>query len=87
MNETPEMNVSDHGENPEKKWTESITIPVPLDEYLKMKSKIKKLKYQVTEYRNKRYEEFRRAEDYKDKYEAIRADYQKVLGISEETNQ
>ena len=46
--ETPEQNmVEPKIETPEKKWTEDITVPVPLNEYLKMKKKILTLKQNV----------------------------------------
>lgn len=87
MSETPEMNVSDHGEIPEKKWTDNVIVPVPLTEFLKMKKKIMKLQNEEKKTSDMRWKaEFENIE-LKKKYEALKADYQKVLGISEETNQ
>ena len=84
MNETPETNKIDQVEIPEKKWTENITIPVPLSEFLKMKAKIQKLKNEEKKTSDLRWKaEFENIE-LKKNYEALKKDYQKLLGIEEE---
>lgn len=84
MNETPETNKIDQVEIPEKKWTEDITIPVPLSEFLKMKAKIQKLKNAEKKTSDLRWKaEFENIE-LKKNYEALKKDYQKLLGIEEE---
>ena len=84
MNETPETNKIEQVEIPEKKWTEYITIPVPLSEFLKMKAKIQKLKNEEKKTSDLRWKaEFENIE-LKKNYEALKKDYQKLLGIEEE---
>lgn len=86
MNETPEEKIMNNVETPEKnrKWTDDVVVPVPLTKFLKMKSKIVKLEHEIKEQEHKRYEYMRQAMDAEDRFKAIKADYEKLLGISKE---
>lgn len=72
-------------------WKEDITIPVPLSEYLKLKKKINKLQNKckkIAEERDNQRSEKWRISDLLEKkeksYDALKADYQKLLGINED---
>lgn len=85
MIETPENNALDAKvETPEKKWTDDILVPVPLTKFMKMKTKIAKLKNKVKEADSKKYEYMRQAMDAEDKFKKIKADYEILLGINKE---
>ena len=93
MNETPEEKILEEVETPEKNrtWTEDITIPVPLDKFLSMKKKINKLQNKVKELKNEASEErmkkWKKDSELEEKckaYNALKADYEKLLGISTE---
>lgn len=72
-------------------WKEDITIPVPLNEYLKLKKKINKIenkRRKIEEERDyQRSEKWRIAgllEEKEKAYDALKADYQKLLRINED---
>lgn len=75
----------------EKSWMDDITIPVPLNEFLKLKKKINKIenkRRKIAEDRNyQRSEKWRIVgllEEKEKAYDALKADYQKLLGINED---
>ena len=93
MNETPEGKIFEEIEIPEKEreWTEDITIPVPLSEFLKMKKKIsklqnkcEKLKEEATEQRHLKWAKESELTDKCKAYDELKADYEKLLGIGSE---
>ena len=87
MIETPESNVLDAKvETPEQKakWTDDIFINIPLTEFLKMKKKISKLERKVEIEHDKYWDEWRKNDKLENAYFKLKADYQKVLGITEE---
>ena len=85
MIETPESNALDAKvETPEKKWTDDVLVPVPLTEFLKMKKKISKLEHKVEDLRSENLKEWHKRTDAENALKALKADYQKVLGITEE---
>ena len=85
MIETPESNALDAKvETPEKKWTDDIVINVPLAKFLKMKKKISKLEHKVEDLRSENLKEWHKRTDAENALKALKADYQKVLGITEE---
>lgn len=79
--ENPEMNKIEMVEVPERKWSEDITIPVPLNEYMRLKKKVLELKQEVKEQRSDKYDYMREAQNAKDALEELKKDYQKLLGI------
>ena len=93
MNETPEEKIFEEVETPEKEkeWTEDITIPVPLSEFLKMKKKIsklenkcEKLKEEATEQRHLKWAKESELTDKCKAYDELKSDYEKLLGIGSE---
>lgn len=66
------------------KWTDDIYINIPLTEFLKMKKKISKLERKVEIENDKYWDEWRKNNKLENAYFKLKADYQKVLGITEE---
>lgn len=83
---TPESNVIQDIETPEQKakWTDDIFINIPLTEFLKMKKKISKLERKVDDLRSENLKEWEKRNKAENALKALKADYQKVLGINEE---
>lgn len=91
--ERPEDKIMNEVETPERNrdWMESVKVPVPLNELMKMKDRIfelekvvdekeRELKKADTEY----WEQWRKAKNAEESLQALKADYQKLLGIYEE---
>lgn len=81
--ENPEMNKIETVEVPERKWSEDITIPVPLNEYMRLKKKVLELKQEVKEQRSDKYDYMNKALNAEEALEELKKDYQKLLGITE----
>lgn len=81
--ENPEMNKIETVEVPERKWSEDITIPIPLNEYMRLKKKVLELKQEVKEQRSDKYDYMKKALNAEEALEELKKDYQKLLGISE----
>lgn len=80
-------------EEPENKfdWAKDIRIEVPLNEFFKLKKKIGKLKNKIKELENEvadeRHKKWQKDDELQEKqkaYDALKADYQKLLGIDSE---
>ena len=86
MIETPENNVLQDIETPEQKakWTDDIFINIPLTEFLKLKKKISKLQNKCKELEKKADDQRSQRWKIESAYDKLKADYQKVLGITEE---
>ena len=87
MIETPENNVIQDIETPEEKkfdWAKDVKIEVPLNEFMKMKKKISKLQNKCKELERKADEQRSQRWKIESAYDKLKADYQKVLGITEE---
>ena len=87
MIETPESNVIQDIETPEEKkfdWAKDVKIEVPLNEFMKMKKKISKLQNKCKELERKADEQRSQRWKIESAYDKLKADYQKVLGITEE---
>ena len=88
MIETPENNALDAKvETPEEKkfaWARDLKIEVPLNEFLKMKKKISKLQSKCKELEKKADDQRSQRWKIESAYDKLKADYQKVLGITEE---
>ena len=84
--EKPEDKIMNEVETPERNrdWAEDITIPVPLNEYMKLKRKVMKLRQENKIKSDKYWKEWSRANEAEKKYDALKADYQKLLGMDEE---
>ena len=91
--EKPEEKIMNEVETPERNrdWMESVKVPVPLNELMKMKDRIFELEKAIDEKErenkeesSKYWEQWRRADAAEKKYETLKADYQKLLGIEEE---
>lgn len=83
--ETPEQNtVEPKIETPEKKWTEDITIPVPLNEYLKMKKKIMKLEQSVKDAKAEEMKEFSKRREAEKTIDQLKDQIKEMLGIEEQ---
>lgn len=83
--ETPEQNaVEPKIETPEKKWTEDITIPVPLDEYLKMKKKILTLKQNVKDAKDAETKEWSKRREAEETIKQLKDQIKEMLGIDEQ---
>ena len=82
--ETPEQNaVNPKIETPEKKWTEDITIPVPLNEYLKMKKKIMKLEQNVKDAKDAETKEWSKRRQAEETIAQLKDQIKEMLGIEE----
>ena len=91
--EKPEDKIMNEVETPERNrdWMESVKVPVPLNELMKMKDRIFELEKAVDakereskEESSKYWEQWRRADEAEKKYNALKKDYQKLLGMDEE---
>ena len=88
MIETPENNALDAKvETPEEKkfdWARDVRIEVPLNEFMKMKKKISKLQNKCKELERKADEQRSLRWKIESSYDKLKADYQKVLGVTQE---
>lgn len=85
--ENPEEKIMSEVETPEEKkfdWARDIKIEVPLNEFLKMKKKISKLQNKCKELEKKADDQRSQRWKIESAYDKLKADYQKVLGITEE---
>ena len=85
--ENPEEKIMSEVETPEEKkfdWARDIKIEVPLNEFLKMKKKISKLQSKCKELEKKADDQRSQRWKIESAYDKLKADYQKVLGITEE---
>lgn len=83
--ETPEKNaVEPKIETPEKKWTDDVTIPVPLTKFLKMKEKIFKLEQEVEKAKNMEMKEFSRRMEAERTITQLKDQIKEMLGIEEQ---
>ena len=84
--ERPEDKIMNEVETPERNrdWMESVKVPVPLTEFLKMKKKIMKLEHEKKEASEKRWAVELEKSNLQKAYNEMKKDYQKVLGIKEE---
>lgn len=83
--ETPEQNaIEPKIETPEKKWTEDITIPVPLNEYLKMKKKILTLKQNVKDAKDAETKEWSKRREAEETIKQLKDQIKEMLGIDEQ---
>ena len=73
--ETPEKN---------KDWAADVMVPVPLNEYVKLKMAVVDLEHKLERANNETLRASGRAYDAKEAYEKLKKDYQKLLGIKEE---
>lgn len=82
--ETPEQNmVEPKVETPEKKWTEDITIPVPLNEFLNLKEKIMELEQNVKDAKAEEMKEFSRRMEAERTITQLKDQIKEMLGIEE----
>ena len=65
-------------------WARDVRIEVPLNEFMKMKKKISKLQNKCKELERKADEQRSQRWKIESAYDKLKADYQKVLGITEE---
>lgn len=65
-------------------WADTVQITIPLSEYFKKVRKIEKLKRKVKENNDKYWDEWRRANEAERAYKALKADYEKLLGVKED---
>ena len=65
-------------------WARDIKIEVPLNEFLKMKKRISKLQSKCKELEQKADDQRSQRWKIESAYDKLKADYQKVLGITEE---
>ena len=91
--EKPEDKIMNEVETPERNrdWMESVKVPVPLNELMKMKDRIFELEKAVDENGrelkkadNEYWDQWRRANKAEEALKALKADYQKLLGMDEE---
>ena len=85
--EKPEDKIMNEVETPEEKkfdWAKDVKIEVPLNEFMKMKKKISKLQNKCKELERKADEQRSQRWKIESAYDKLKADYQKVLGITEE---
>ena len=91
--EKPEDKIMNEVETPERNrdWMESVKVPVPLNELMKMKDKIFELEKaldasgrELKKVDDKYWEQRSKTSKAEEKYEALKKDYQKLLGIDEE---
>ena len=91
--EKPEDKIMNEVETPERNrdWMESVKVPVPLNELMKMKDRIFELEKVVDEKGrelkkadNEYLDQWRRANNAEEALKALKADYQKLLGMDEE---
>lgn len=83
--ETPEKNaVEPKIETPEKKWTEDITVPVPLNEYLKMKKKIMTLKQKAKDAKDAEMKEWSKRREAEETIKQLKDQIKEMLGIEKQ---
>ena len=83
--ETPEQNmVEPKIETPEKKWTDDITIPVPLNEFLKLKEKIMELEQSFKDAKAEEMKEFSRRMEAERTITQLKDQIKEMLGIEEQ---
>ena len=90
--EKPEEKIMNEVETPERNrdWMESVKVPVPLNELMKMKDRIFELekavdraKQDYIKQRDLRWEVEKKLDTKTMAYEVLKADYQKLLGMDE----
>ena len=85
MNENEVMvEQTEQKEQKESKWTDDIIINISLTKFLKMKKKIAKLELKCEKEHDKYWDMWRKHDRLEDQFNKLKADYQKVLGITEE---
>lgn len=91
--EKPEEKIMNEVETPERNrdWMESVKVPVPLNELMKMKDRIFELERKIEKaerdcdrQRDIRWDVEKKLDTKTMAYEALKADYQKLLGMDEE---
>jgi len=91
--ENPEEKIMNEVETPERNrdWMESVSVPVPLNELMKYKDRIHELEKEIDkkdqenkEESNKYWREWSRANEAEKKYDALKKDYQKLLGVNKD---
>ena len=65
-------------------WADSVEITIPLSKYFKLVKKVEKLKGKVKEKDDNYWEQWRRANKAENAYKALKADYEKLLGVKED---
>lgn len=65
-------------------WADSVEITIPLSKYFKLVKKVEKLKRKVKEKDDRYLDEWRRANEAEKAYKALKADYEKILGVKED---
>ena len=68
-------------EQKKEKWTDDISINIPLTEFLKLKDKIEKWKKKAADNDRRYWDEWHRANEAERAYKALKADYEKLLGV------
>ena len=71
-------------EEVKESWADSVQITIPLSKYFKLVKKVEKLKRKVKENDDKYWDEWRRANEAERAYKALKADYEKLLGVKED---
>ena len=71
-------------EEVKESWADSVQITIPLSKYFKLVKKVEKLKRKVKEKDDKYWDEWRRANEAERAYKALKADYEKLLGVKED---
>ena len=65
-------------------WADTVEITIPLSKYFKLVKKVEQLKRKVKENDDKYWEQWRRANEAEKAYKALKADYEKLLGVKED---
>ena len=71
-------------EEVKESWADSVQITIPLSKYFKLVKKVEKLKRKVKEENDRYWNEWRRANEAERAYKALKADYEKLLGVKED---
>lgn len=71
-------------EKVKENWADSIQITIPLSKYFKLVKKVEKLKRKIKEENDSYWSEWRRANEAERAYKALKADYEKLLGVKED---
>ena len=71
-------------EKVKENWADSIQITIPLIKYFKLVKKVEKLKRKIKEENDSYWSEWRRANEAERAYKALKADYEKLLGVKED---
>ena len=82
--EEKEIKLEEKAEQKKEKWTDDIYINVPLSEFLKLKKKINKLQNKCEKLQKEVDEQRSEKWSLHDSYVKLKADYQKVLGVTQE---